>query len=83
MTAMTLSDAAQALHPPMPRRELARRMESVAPAGAAYARRGRRARTYPVSELMRAHAAWVAERLVADRDSVCQNSAQEESDHER
>jgi len=80
---MTISDAVAALHPPMPRRELARRLKNVASAGAQYGRRGRRAATYPVSEIMRAHAAWVRERggrhrMLADDQSVCQNSAQEE-----
>lgn len=59
MTVMTLADAAQAMTPPIPRRELARRLKTVAPAGTQYGRRGRRASLYPVAEIMKAHAAWV------------------------
>lgn len=62
MTALTLAEAVQALHPPMPRRELARRLKEVSPCGSVYGRRGRRARTYPATEIMRAHAQWVRER---------------------
>ena len=84
MTAWTLTEAAETLDPPMPRRELARRLKGVAPVGATYARRGRRASTYPVSAIMRAHAEWVREkgvtgRLLADDRMSCQNSALEES----
>jgi hypothetical protein len=62
MSAITLSDAAQALDPPMPRRELARRMKGVPPVGARYGPRGRRAALYPIAEVMRAHAGWVREK---------------------
>ena len=50
------------MDPPMPRRELARRLAKVAPTGTAYGRRGRRAKTYPVAAILRAHADWVRER---------------------
>jgi hypothetical protein len=59
---MTLQDAAAAMDPPIPRRELARRLKHVAAVGAQYGRRGRRAALYPVTEIMRAHAEWVRER---------------------
>lgn len=59
---MTLGDAAEAMTPPIPRRELARRLKGVAPAGAQYGRRGRRAALYPVDAIMRAHAEWVREK---------------------
>lgn len=65
MSAMTVSDAAAAMVPPIPRRELARRLQGVAAVGAQYGRRGRRAATYPVEALMRAHAEWVREREAA------------------
>lgn len=58
---MTISDAAQAMHPPIPRRELARRLKDVAAVGTEYGRRGRRAALYPIDAIMRAHAAWVRE----------------------
>lgn len=59
--AMTVTEAAKAMTPPMPRRELARRLAEVPPVGSAYGRRGRRARTYPVAAILRAHADWVRE----------------------
>lgn len=59
---MTLSDAAEAMCPPIPRRELARRLKDAATVGTNYGRRGRRAALYPVDAIMRAHAAWVKER---------------------
>lgn len=79
MNGLTLSDAAAVLQPPIPRRELARRMRDVADCGSAYGRRGRRAALYPVTALMRAHAEWVRERHLASDRKPCQNSAQEES----
>lgn len=65
MRALTLTEAAGALDPPMPRRELARRLADVAPLGSVYGRRGRRARTYPAEAIMRAHADWMNDRLSA------------------
>jgi hypothetical protein len=65
LTGLTLTEAASVLDPPMPRRELARRMRGVCPVGSTYGRRGRRAAAYPVAEIMRAHAAWVG-RTAAD-----------------
>jgi hypothetical protein len=59
---LTLAEAAAAMSPPIPRRELARRLKGVAPIGSTYGRRGRRAATYPVDEIMKAHAGWVRER---------------------
>lgn len=50
------------MSPPIPRRELARRLKSVPPVAAQYGRRGRRAALFPVAEIMRAHAAWMRER---------------------
>lgn len=84
--AMTLAEAARAMTPPMPRRELARRMKDVRAVGAVYGRRGRRAATYPVADILRAHTEWLrdhAERRgsLADLDGTCQNSAQDQSAH--
>lgn len=62
MIGLTISDAAAAMCPPIPRRELARRLKDVAAVGTDYGRRGRRAALYPVDAIMRAHAAWVRER---------------------
>lgn len=62
MSGLTLADAAEAMRPPIPRRELARRLRDVAPAGTQYGRRGRRARLYPIDAIMLAHASWVRER---------------------
>jgi hypothetical protein len=59
---MTISEAAQAMTPPMPRRELARRLRHVKPTGTAYGRAGRRPAEYPIDAILRAHAAWVRER---------------------
>lgn len=62
VSSMTISDAAGAMDPPMPRRELARRLKDVAPVGTQHGRRGARARLYPITEIMLAHAAWVRDR---------------------
>lgn len=59
MSSLTLTEAASVLDPPMPRRELARRMRHVASVGSVYGRKGRRAAVYPLTEIYRAHAAWV------------------------
>lgn len=81
--AMTLADAARAMTPPIPRRELARRLAGVPPVGTVYGRRGRRAKTFPVAEIFKAHAGWLRERTgaqgLADLDPACQNSAGEHS----
>ena len=53
------------MRPPIPRRELARRLKDVAAVGAKYGRRGRRAATYPVDAIMHAHAEWVREKEAA------------------
>lgn len=62
MTAWTVTEAAETLDPPMPRRELVRRLKHVAACGSAYGRRGRRAALYPIREIMLVHAAWMRER---------------------
>jgi hypothetical protein len=62
VSALTLTEAAEVLDPPMPRRELARRLKQVPPAGSVYGKRGRRAALYPAREIMRVHAEWVRER---------------------
>lgn len=67
MTGMTVTDAAAAMSPPIPRRELARRLKDVATVGSQYGRRGRRAALYPIDAIMKAHAAWV--RDVGGRSS--------------
>ena len=64
----TISEAAGHLHPPIPRRELARRLSVVPPVGTLYGGRGRRAKVYPVREIMRAHAEWVRERATRVAD---------------
>lgn len=78
--AMTLTEAAAVLSPPIPRRELARRMEGVAPTGTRYGHGpGRRPATFPVAEILRVHAAWVRENAgrLRDVDGACQNSARQ------
>jgi hypothetical protein len=62
---LTVAEGAAAMQPPMPIRELSRRLKGVAPIGSTFGRRGRRARTYPVADIMRAHADWVREREAA------------------
>lgn len=63
MSSMTVGDAARAMTPPIPPRELARRLKDVAPVGKEYGRkRGRRPNLYPIGEIFKAHAAWVKER---------------------
>lgn len=59
---MTIDEAAKAMTPPIPRRELARRLKHVAPVATVYGRRGRRPKAYPVAEILRAHAEWLRER---------------------
>ena len=61
--AMTIDEAAQAMTPPMPRRELARRLKNVAPVATIYGRRGRRPKAYPVADILRAHADWLREAV--------------------
>jgi hypothetical protein len=59
MAGMTITEGAAAMSPPMPRRELARRLKDVAPSGTQYGRRGRRATLFPVDEILKAHADWM------------------------
>ena len=59
----TITEAAGQLHPPIPRRELARRLSAVHPVGALYGRRGRRPKVYPLRAIMEIHARWVRERV--------------------
>lgn len=59
---MTLTDAAAAMRPPIPRRELARRLKGTPPAGREYGRSKRPAALFPVGEILKAHAAWVREK---------------------
>lgn len=59
---MTIRDGAAAMRPPMPPRELSRRLKDVKPIGTQYGRRGRRPALYPVAEILRAHAEWVRSR---------------------
>jgi hypothetical protein len=59
---MTLREGAAAMTPPMPRRELARRLAGVDPVGTVAGRLGRRPKLYPVTAIMQAHAAWVKEQ---------------------
>lgn len=80
MPGMTISDAVEALDPPIPRRELVRRLKAVAPVGTQWGRRGRRASLYPVDALMVAHAAWVRDAGEGSRrvpqfraEGVCPN----------
>lgn len=61
---MTITDGAAAMVPPMPRRELQRRLVGVEPVGKRYGTRGRRAAAYPVDAILTAHAAWMRERKV-------------------
>jgi hypothetical protein len=58
---LTITEGAAAMTPPMPRRELARRLKGVAPMGQTWGRKGRRPTTYPVDAILRAHAEWLGE----------------------
>ena len=64
---MTITDGAAAMVPPMPRRELARRLRGVAAIGQTYGAKGRRAAAYPVGEILKAHAAWLREKAPSSR----------------
>jgi hypothetical protein len=75
---LTLAEAVQVLDPPMPRRELARRLKDVAPCGSTYGRRGRRAAVYPIDAIMRVHAAWT-NGCWRNRDDHARIPQQEES----
>jgi hypothetical protein len=59
---MTVDEGARAMTPPMPRRELARRLRDVPPVATVYGRRGRRPKAYPVAAILQAHADWLRER---------------------
>jgi hypothetical protein len=59
---MTVREAAAAMSPPIPRRELARRLRQVAPIGTQHGPRGRPASLYPVDEIFRAHAEWMRDQ---------------------
>lgn len=59
---MTVTEGAAAMSPPMPRRELARRLRGVEPVGTVWARKGRRPALYPVGEIFKAHRQWLAEQ---------------------
>lgn len=59
---MTLREASEAMDPPIPRRELARRLRDVPPVSRVYGRRGRRPAEFPLDAIMRAHAGWVRDR---------------------
>lgn len=58
----TITEAVGQLDPPIPRRELARRLKDVQPTGRVYGRKGRRAAAYPIAAVFLAHAEWVRER---------------------
>jgi hypothetical protein len=58
---LTISEGAAVMTPPMPRRELARRLKGVEPLGSTWGRKGRRAAVFPVDAILRAHAEWVGE----------------------
>ena len=68
--AMTVTEGAAAMSPPMPRRELARRLQGVEPVGAVWARRGRRPATYPVDAIFKAHRQWLAESEIRQSRKV-------------
>jgi hypothetical protein len=72
---MTITDAAAVMSPPIPRRELARRLRDVQPVGTQWGGQGRRPRTYPVAAILEAHAAWCREnvRHLQDLERACQN----------
>jgi hypothetical protein len=56
----TIAEAVDHLHPPVKPRDLARllRHAGVPPVGRVYGRLGRRPYLYPITEIMRVHAAW-------------------------
>lgn len=69
MSGLTITDGAKAMTPPMPRRELARRLKDAAPVGTQYGRRGARARLYAVADIMKAHAEWMRGRTAVGEGS--------------
>lgn len=77
---MTVREAAEAMRPPIPRRELARRLKGVQPVGQVAGRLGRRPALYPLAAIMRAHTDWVREHSdvpwLAKDDPSCQNGPQ-------
>lgn len=62
MHGMTLTEAARVMDPPIPRRELQRRLKHVEPLGKRWGYPGRRPALYPVAAILLAHADWVRER---------------------
>lgn len=64
---LTITEGAAAMTPPMPRRELARRLKGVTPLGETWGRKGRRSAIYPVGAILQAHAAWLRERTAVKR----------------
>jgi hypothetical protein len=62
MHGMTLTEAARVMDPPIPRRELQRRLAGVQPVGKRYGYRGRTPALYPIAAIFKAHADWVRER---------------------
>jgi hypothetical protein len=58
----TIAEAVHHLHPPIPRRDLARILKWVEPIGVRHGRLGRKAKVYPIPSIMRAHASWARER---------------------
>lgn len=73
---MTVSEAAEAMVPPIPRRELARRLKGVPPVGTRYGALGRKPKLYPVAAIMLVHAEWVREKAgrLQVVDQSCQNA---------
>jgi hypothetical protein len=69
------------MSPPIPRRELARRLAAVPSVGTRWGLRGRRARTYPLTAIMTAHAEWVRSNVghLPTADPSCQNAVGQES----
>lgn len=58
----TIAEAVHHLHPPIKRRDLARLLDGIEPAGERHGMLGRRAKVYPIDVIMRAHADWARER---------------------
>lgn len=55
----TIAEAVGQLDPPIPRRELARRLAGVRACGKRYGRKGRKPKVYPIAAIFQAHAEWV------------------------
>jgi hydroxymethylpyrimidine/phosphomethylpyrimidine kinase len=64
----TIAEAVHHLHPAISRRDLARVLADVEPSGFRHGMLGRRAKLYPIDEILRRHADWARERFFSADD---------------